>query len=408
MTDPSAARSPLLGEGLAGKGVLVTGRDRRHRIRCGAHVCRGGGTRRRARPRRGLRARASRRPCPEPVTSASAPTWSTSAHTTSSSRQAEDQVGPLAALAHLAAFLRRRHDIREVDEADWDAQTDLNLKATFFLNRAFAERLRASARSGAIVNFSSQGWWTGGFGGSIVYNATKGGIVTMTRGLARTYAAAGIRVNAVAPGLVDTPMIRDDLAAPVLQSLVDQVPLGRLATAGGGRPVGRLPRLRPRCLHHRRDAEHQRRLAHVLMSPNRLSDLSRGEAADRGRAGAVCVLPVGSLEQHGEHLPVGTDSLLAETVSLRAADLALGDVVVAPTVWTGLSPHHVRLGVTVTLEPELLLELTRQIVRCLRPWFAAGRDRERARGESRLARRARPRRGMPRRQLLGARRSGAD
>jgi creatinine amidohydrolase len=81
------------------------------------------------------------------------------------------------------------------------------------------------------------------------------------------------------------------------------------------------------------------------------------------------VLPVGSLEQHGEHLPVGTDSLLVETVSLRAAGLARTDVVVAPTVWTGLSPHHVRLGVTVTLEPELLLELTRQILRCLRPWF---------------------------------------
>jgi creatinine amidohydrolase len=105
------------------------------------------------------------------------------------------------------------------------------------------------------------------------------------------------------------------------------------------------------------------------VSSNRLSELSRVEAAERGRAGALCVLPVGSLEQHGEHLPVGTDSLLVETVSLRAADLAGADVVVAPTLWTGLSPHHVRLGVTVTLEPELLLELTRQIVRCLRPWF---------------------------------------
>jgi creatinine amidohydrolase len=105
------------------------------------------------------------------------------------------------------------------------------------------------------------------------------------------------------------------------------------------------------------------------VSRNRLAELARGEAAERGRAGAVCLLPVGSLEQHGEHLPVGTDSLLVETVCLRAADLARGDVVVAPTVWTGLSPHHVRLGVTVTLEPELLLQLTRQIVRCLRPWF---------------------------------------
>jgi creatinine amidohydrolase len=105
------------------------------------------------------------------------------------------------------------------------------------------------------------------------------------------------------------------------------------------------------------------------MSSNRLSELSRVEAAERGRVGAICVLPVGSLEQHGEHLPVGTDSLLVETVSTRAAGLARADVIVAPTVWAGLSPHHVRLGVTVTLEPELLLELTRQIVRCLRPWF---------------------------------------
>ena len=143
---------------------------------------------------------------------------------------AEEAVGPLTALAHLAAVLRRRPEIGEVDEADWDAQADVNLKATFFLNRAFAERLRGAGRGGAIVNFSSQGWWTGGFGGSVVYNATKGGIVSMTRGLARTYAPAGIRVNAVAPGLVDTAMLRDDLDPTVLQGLVDQVPLQRLAT----------------------------------------------------------------------------------------------------------------------------------------------------------------------------------
>ena len=52
----------------------------------------------------------------------------------------------------------------------------------------------------------------------------------MTRGLARTYAAAGIRVNAVAPGLVDTAMLRGDLPAPVLEGLIDQVPLGRMAS----------------------------------------------------------------------------------------------------------------------------------------------------------------------------------
>lgn len=143
--------------------------------------------------------------------------------------EAEAAVGPVVALAHLAAVLRRRHEIREIDEADWDAQVDVNLKATFFLNRAFAERLREAERHGAIVNLGSQGWWTGGFGGSVVYNTTKGGIVTMTRGLARTYAAAGIRVNCVAPGLVDTAMLRDGLDERALDRLVEQVPLGRMA-----------------------------------------------------------------------------------------------------------------------------------------------------------------------------------
>ena len=102
---------------------------------------------------------------------------------------------------------------------------------------------------------------------------------------------------------------------------------------------------------------------------DRLLEVSREEARRRGREGAVCLLPVGSLEQHGEHLPVGTDSILVEHVALRAAALAESDVLVAPTVWAGLSPHHVRLGLTVTLEPELLLELTRSIVRSLRTWF---------------------------------------
>ncbi|MFN8222091.1 MAG: SDR family oxidoreductase [Gaiellales bacterium] len=143
--------------------------------------------------------------------------------------EAEATVGPLVALAHLAAVLRRAHDVADVDEADWDAQVDLNLKATFFLDRAFAELLRQEARGGAIVNLSSQGWWTGGFGGSVVYNSTKGGIVTMTRGLARTYAAAGIRVNTVAPGMVDTAMLHDAISADALGRLVEQVPLGRLA-----------------------------------------------------------------------------------------------------------------------------------------------------------------------------------
>jgi len=223
------ASPPRLGEGLAGNGVIVTGAVGGIGSAV-AHAFAAAGARVAALDREEAEARALAASLPgEGHIGIGADLADVACHDDVVAG-AEAAVGPLVALAHLAALLRRQADVRDVDERDWDAQSDVNLKATFFLDRAFAELLRSTGRPGAIVNFSSQGWWTGGFGGSVVYNATKGGIVTLTRGLARTYAPARIRVNAVAPGLVDTSMVRDDLPDPVLQELVDQVPLGRLAT----------------------------------------------------------------------------------------------------------------------------------------------------------------------------------
>jgi NAD(P)-dependent dehydrogenase (short-subunit alcohol dehydrogenase family) len=136
-----------------------------------------------------------------------------------------DAFGRFDVLAHVAGVARRQQ-LEEITEEDWDVQTDTNLKAGFFLNRAAAQSLREQERGGSIINFSSQGWWTGGFGGSVVYNAGKGGIVSFTRGLARTFGPDGIRVNAVAPGLIDTPMLRGGLSDEAFNALVDQVPLG--------------------------------------------------------------------------------------------------------------------------------------------------------------------------------------
>jgi NAD(P)-dependent dehydrogenase (short-subunit alcohol dehydrogenase family) len=132
-------------------------------------------------------------------------------------------------LAHCAAVLRRRADIDEVTEDDWDFQVDVNLKASFFLMRAAAAALRGNAGGGSITAFTSQGWMTGGFGGSVVYAATKGGIVSMARGMARTYASANVRVNTVSPGGVDTPMMLGGLTDEGLASFVAGIPLGRLA-----------------------------------------------------------------------------------------------------------------------------------------------------------------------------------
>lgn len=146
-------------------------------------------------------------------------------------RQAMETFGRFDVLAHSAAVLVRRHQIEDVTEADWDLQHTVNLKATFFLNRAAAKLFREQGRGGRIINLTSQAWWSGGFGGAVAYAATKGGIVSMSRGLARTLAADDITVNTVAPGVVDTPMMRSGLTEEQLEDFRKMVPLGhRLST----------------------------------------------------------------------------------------------------------------------------------------------------------------------------------
>ena len=137
--------------------------------------------------------------------------------------------GRFDVLVEAAAVLVRRATIDEVTEEDWDFQHDVNLKAAFFLNRAAARVMRREARGGRIINFTSQGFWSGGFGGSVVYAATKGGIVSMTRGLARSLAKDKITVNAVSPGAADTAMMRSGMTEEALQAVTAQIPLGYMA-----------------------------------------------------------------------------------------------------------------------------------------------------------------------------------
>jgi NAD(P)-dependent dehydrogenase (short-subunit alcohol dehydrogenase family) len=142
---------------------------------------------------------------------------------------AVESLGEVYTLVHLAAVLRRQAQISDVTELDWDIQVDTNLKGTFFLCRAAAEAMVRRGGGGRVITFTSQGWWTGGFGGSVVYNTTKGGIVTMTRGMARTYGKHGITVNAIAPGQVRTEMLLRGLDPQVLETMTNATPLGRIA-----------------------------------------------------------------------------------------------------------------------------------------------------------------------------------
>lgn len=104
------------------------------------------------------------------------------------------------------------------------------MKAAFFLCRSAAVALQEQGSGGSLVLFSSQGWWTGGFGGSVVYSSSKGGVTTMARGLARTYAPHGIGVNCVAPGLAETSMLTAGIDPGLLSQLVAATPLGRLGS----------------------------------------------------------------------------------------------------------------------------------------------------------------------------------
>lgn len=143
--------------------------------------------------------------------------------------RAQERLGSVDVLVHAAAVLRRRPAIADVTEQEWNLHVDTNLKAAFFLNRAAAERMKARGRGGRIVNITSAGWWTGGTHGSTVYAATKGGLVSMSRGLARHYGPHGILVNCIAPGLVDTAMLRGGLTDEDLAALIRACPLGRMA-----------------------------------------------------------------------------------------------------------------------------------------------------------------------------------
>jgi NAD(P)-dependent dehydrogenase (short-subunit alcohol dehydrogenase family) len=143
--------------------------------------------------------------------------------------RARRDLGDLHVLVNLAAVLRRRSSVDEVTEEDWDLQHDVNLKAAFFLSRAAADAMVEVGQGGRIILFTSQGWWTGGFGGSVVYASTKGGLTSMCRGLARTYGPHAITVNAVSPGQVETPMLMTDLDPAIYESMRAATPLGYVA-----------------------------------------------------------------------------------------------------------------------------------------------------------------------------------
>lgn len=132
-------------------------------------------------------------------------------------------------LVHAAGVLIAE-PLDEVSEEAWDRTYDINVKASFFIARA-AGRHMARAGGGRILLFASGAWQYGGLPERVAYASSKGAIVTMARALARAYGPRGVTVNAIAPGIIESPMMSTALDAETRRRLEEAIPLRRF-----GRP----------------------------------------------------------------------------------------------------------------------------------------------------------------------------
>jgi 3-oxoacyl-[acyl-carrier protein] reductase len=120
----------------------------------------------------------------------------------------------------------------EMEDDEWDRLVDINLSAVFRISKAAARQMIDQGEGGSIVHISSIAHSNGG--ANLAYGSAKGGVATLTYGMAQQLGPHGIRVNAVAPGIIDTPMVRNGFAQQfnaLVEGAAQRTPLGRL-----GRP----------------------------------------------------------------------------------------------------------------------------------------------------------------------------
>jgi 3-oxoacyl-[acyl-carrier protein] reductase len=135
---------------------------------------------------------------------------------------------PIDILVNNAGSLVGRSAVEKMDAELWNEVIALNLSSVFFATKAAVPHLSQGAR---IVNVSSVSARHGGGPGAFAYAAAKGGVMSLTRGLAKELAPRNIRVNAIAPGVIETPF-HDKFSTPeLLESFRKGIPLGRLGTA---------------------------------------------------------------------------------------------------------------------------------------------------------------------------------
>jgi 3-oxoacyl-[acyl-carrier protein] reductase len=151
-------------------------------------------------------------------------------------REVDQQLGGLDVLVNNAGSLIARRTLETVDEAFWHQVFDVNLTSNLWVTQAALPLLCRNPQS-SIVNMASLAGRKGGHAGSLVYSTAKGAILTWTRSLAGELGARGVRVNAVAPGLIlGTAFHNTHTSRESAEATIAGIPLGR---AGGADDVAR-------------------------------------------------------------------------------------------------------------------------------------------------------------------------
>ncbi len=138
--------------------------------------------------------------------------------------------GRIDILVNNAGDLLSRQMLPGMTEEYWDQVMALNLKSVFLCVKAVWNEM-AERKNGCIINVSSIAGRTGGGPGAAAYAAAKGGLLTYNKSLARELAPHGIRVNAIAPGVILTPYHERYSPPEVMSKFVSMIPMGRAGTS---------------------------------------------------------------------------------------------------------------------------------------------------------------------------------
>jgi 3-oxoacyl-[acyl-carrier protein] reductase len=145
--------------------------------------------------------------------------------------QAAAELGPIDILVNNAGSLVERQKIAEITPRRWDEVMDLNLKSAMLCSQAVTPSM-IERKGGAIVNVVSIAGRTGGGPGAGAYAAAKAGLIALTKAMAKELAPHGVRVNAISPGVIDTPFHEVFSTPEMMSGFAASTPLGRVGTPG--------------------------------------------------------------------------------------------------------------------------------------------------------------------------------